>query len=291
FFILSGFVMAKAYDGRFAKNLAPGAFLQARLRRLWPTMAVGIGLGAIVALLSGSGLFSTAGHVAAALTFVPDFTDPVGTYPLNGVQWSLALEIFANILHAVWLWRWTDRQLSIGLAIAGAALAVMGLFHGDLSVGHWGDVWAMGFVRVSFPYLMGMWLFRRWSRQETIERSPLTILILPLTLLVAGRAHGALLDVAVVIFALPAIVWICAGVRLSCRYGKLAGIVGLLSYPLYAFHLPLLRLAEWLGHDVDGQRGWAMQLIAIGLGCVLAALWAQTRPSMNYDKREPELAV
>src|ERR1700761_6004380 len=42
FFLLSGFVIAHAYDARFRKGLGVPAFLVIRLIRLWPMIAFGV---------------------------------------------------------------------------------------------------------------------------------------------------------------------------------------------------------------------------------------------------------
>jgi hypothetical protein len=45
FFILSGFVIAHAYDPRFESGLSARAFIIVRALRFWPLFAVGIGIG------------------------------------------------------------------------------------------------------------------------------------------------------------------------------------------------------------------------------------------------------
>lgn len=47
FFVLSGFVMSEAYDRRFREGLGFERFARARLRRLVPTMMIGVLLGAV----------------------------------------------------------------------------------------------------------------------------------------------------------------------------------------------------------------------------------------------------
>ncbi|HKU54954.1 MAG TPA: acyltransferase family protein, partial [Rhizomicrobium sp.] len=47
FFVLSGFVLAHAYDGKFAGGLSVGAFLKARIARLYPIYLIGLVLGLV----------------------------------------------------------------------------------------------------------------------------------------------------------------------------------------------------------------------------------------------------
>lgn len=48
FFALSGYVTARTYEARLGRDLSAGGFLAARLRRLWPVMAVGALLGFVL---------------------------------------------------------------------------------------------------------------------------------------------------------------------------------------------------------------------------------------------------
>ena len=54
FFILSGFVIAYAYDGRWTKKLTNGDFFKRRLIRLQPMVVMGAVLGAITYCIQGS---------------------------------------------------------------------------------------------------------------------------------------------------------------------------------------------------------------------------------------------
>src|SRR5580658_336346 len=52
FFVLSGFVIAGAYDKRLAGGLSPVEFIKIRTIRLYPLYLLGLSIGAISALLS-----------------------------------------------------------------------------------------------------------------------------------------------------------------------------------------------------------------------------------------------
>ena len=51
FFVLSGFVIAHAYERRLASGLSVGRFMAARYLRLWPVYVLGAALGLIAALM------------------------------------------------------------------------------------------------------------------------------------------------------------------------------------------------------------------------------------------------
>src|SRR5262245_61697811 len=48
FFMISGYVMARTYEGRLGNSLSAVQFLWIRIKRLWPTMAVGTTIGAFL---------------------------------------------------------------------------------------------------------------------------------------------------------------------------------------------------------------------------------------------------
>ena len=54
FFVLSGFVIGYAYDGRWSKGMTPGRFMLRRVIRLQPTVILSLFLGAIAYLIQGS---------------------------------------------------------------------------------------------------------------------------------------------------------------------------------------------------------------------------------------------
>ncbi len=54
FFVLSGFVIGYAYDGRWKSGLTPGRFMLRRVVRLQPMVVLAVILGAIAWLVQGS---------------------------------------------------------------------------------------------------------------------------------------------------------------------------------------------------------------------------------------------
>ena len=113
FFLLSGFVIAYAYDDRWGKGLTIGNFFKRRLIRLHPMLIAGAIIGAITFLIqggvtwSGEAVSTSAVLLCLALTFLFIPSVPGGSYevrgngemfPLNGPYWSLFFEYIGNIL-------------------------------------------------------------------------------------------------------------------------------------------------------------------------------------------------
>ena len=112
FFLLSGFVLSYAYDGRLrsisaAQRLSFGSFLRRRIIRLHPMLLLGLVWGAVAFVLQGSVQWdgtavSSICVIIALLTslvLIPAWpgcpTEVRGNgeiFPLNGPMWSLFFE-------------------------------------------------------------------------------------------------------------------------------------------------------------------------------------------------------
>ncbi|MGH1558961.1 acyltransferase family protein [Caulobacter segnis] len=136
FFLLSGFVIAYAYDGRWAAGMGQWDFYKRRLVRLQPMIIVGGLIGAAMLGLQHSSLFpkletvqawQVAGVLLLGFVMIP-LTPSVEIrgwgeiYPLNGPQWSLFYEYVGNILYAVGLRKLSVRWLAGLVALSALAL-------------------------------------------------------------------------------------------------------------------------------------------------------------------------
>ena len=128
FFILSGFVIAYAYDDRWGKSMSSGNFFKRRLIRLHPMVVMGAVLGVITFLLQGSVQWDGT-HVATsavmiallcAMFFIPavpgcsyEIRGNGEMFPLNGPAWSLFFEYIGNILYALFIHRFSNKALAV----------------------------------------------------------------------------------------------------------------------------------------------------------------------------------
>jgi peptidoglycan/LPS O-acetylase OafA/YrhL len=110
--------------------------------------------------------------------------------------------------------------------------------HGSADLGATWPTFAGGFLRALFGFCIGMLMWRYRPAPGTFRLPPwLTIALLMAILCIPGG--GPLLETALVIFALPLLVYvsICADDRLGHPF---LGYLGRLSYPLYIVHVPIL---------------------------------------------------
>src|SRR5450755_1377671 len=114
FFLLSGFVVAYAYDDRWGK-ITQWDFYKRRLVRLQPMVIMGSLIGAALFYFQAGPVFQNIANtpvwemllvmvIGATLIPVPVSLDIRGwgeMHPLNGPAWSLFFEYIANILYAL----------------------------------------------------------------------------------------------------------------------------------------------------------------------------------------------
>lgn len=235
FFLLSGMVMARQYEGRFS---GAGDFLGKRLRRLWPTMAIGALLGAAVFAPQMPPL-GAAIACLMGLLFVPWLGSDKGLFPLNPPTWSILFELVANALHALLLHRMRTGWL---LALSAGCMALLGVAARDLDVGAVREDALLGVPRVLMSYALGVALWRLRARLPQLPGwlglglVPLGIVTLPYTGLppLAGDLAFALLIAPVAVISGLA----------PLGFGRRILLwLGWLSFPLYAVHYPVLMFA------------------------------------------------
>ena len=109
FFVLSGWVLVRTYDGRF------GAFLTRRFLRLWPPFACAMLAGAMILHL----------HLPLSRLFWFPIATPYAGAESDRPAWSLFIEAWAMLAMPVFVWggRSLVRATTVGGAIVLLALA------------------------------------------------------------------------------------------------------------------------------------------------------------------------
>ena len=304
FFVLSGFVVAYAYDDR-RRTLSVGAFVRRRLIRLHPMVVAGAVVGLLTFVLQGAvtwaGQGVGAGQMVLALLMallmlpcLPGMPSEVRgngeMFPLNGPTWSLFFEYVANVGYVLCLRRLRLRHLVLLALASGIALAwvVVGRT-GTMGVG-WTAAdggWWMGLLRVTFPFTLGQILARVLPAVQRL-RPVRGAFWLCAALLVAfmavphvgGEARpwlNGLYEMACVTLLFPAVVCMGAVGRTTDAFStRLCDMVGQISYPLYAIHYPVLYLYfAWIWqNNYTLADVWPVSLgLFIALPTVAYAVW------------------
>ncbi len=244
FFLLSGFVIAFSYEDKLRSGLSPGRFMVRRLIRLYPMIFVAgvLGVLATYAKLSGQpgerDLTSLVGLLLYSLTLIPQLQATyLGNeiFPLNVVLWTLFFELFANLVYCLFAFRLKSRYLIAIVLGSLAFLALSGPLGGNLT-----DTFLLGFPRVILGFFAGVLLYRyRLAGQSKYWNAgfvPLSAVVL-LTFWLPFSPQGMLLVALFGLFA--AIVMAGAAAAPSAMVSRLSRLLGHISYPLYALHLPL----------------------------------------------------
>lgn len=264
FFLLSGFVIAHAYDDRWGRMTLSG-FFKRRLIRLHPMIVVGMTIGAVCFYYGISEMFpSISGTpfwklllvmvLGWLLIPVPGSMDIRGwgeMYPLNGPAWSLFFEYIANLAYALVLRRLANTIIWVLVIISGAALIHLAVMspNGDV-IGGWSlepTQLNIGFTRLAFPFLAGI-LLRRTFVSGKCSNAFLMSSILLIGVLAFPRVGdhenlwmNGIYDSVVIILVFPIIVYIGANGRAKGGPAqRLCKFLGDISYPIYITHFPIL---------------------------------------------------
>ncbi len=253
FFLLSGFVIARAYEDRLASSLTLRRFFVIRVIRLYPLVLAGVLLGAaslfIHALMKGD--YSLSGVLMAVLSGLVLAPTTVLTprnpllFPVDPPAWSLFFELVINVVYAVCLPLLKTRRLLIVCLLCLAALGWTALENHGLDIGFTPETFWYGFIRVSFPFLMGVLLYRWPARLQLSELSTLLVAVLLVCVLLFPLWKDSwLFEFAAVAICFPVLVLLGAACRNRRRVDGICLWLGQLSYPLYIIHNPLLRVTD-----------------------------------------------
>lgn len=244
FFMISGFVLAHAYDRRFSANYSVRQFVVDRLIRLYPLYILGLGLGVLTLLVQPTPPAVAAQSVAFGLFFLPA---PLRghLYPLNFPMWSLFYELAANILFAVGWRLLRGRWLAILVAGAAVGIIVSVLRLDDAAGGSMRSGAIIATLRVIFGFFMGVLLYRHAPRpaQRESRAGPLLLgaavvllfaLPTPFRGALASRVHDL-----VTLGLMPLLVYLAACFAPGKGIRTPVVMSGVASYAIYAIHVPL----------------------------------------------------
>jgi peptidoglycan/LPS O-acetylase OafA/YrhL len=274
FFVLSGFVVAYAYDDRWGK-MTQWDFYKRRLIRLQPMVIMGTIIGAALFYAQASGAFPLIGTtplwkmllvMLLGFTMLPlpvsmDIRGWQEMHPLNGPAWSLFFEYIANILYALIVRRFSKILLSVFVFLSACFLVqylVMGP-QGDV-IGGWSldnTQLHIGFARLLYPFFAGVLLMRIGKLihiKGAFAICSLLLIIIFSIPRIGGTEHlwanGLYESVCIIIF-FPLIVYIGASGSMTGKYStKICKFLGAISYPLYITHYPFIYLhLAWVANN------------------------------------------
>ena len=266
FFILSGYVIAMAYDRKLrTKSISAAKFMAIRFVRLYPVFVFSVFLGAIPMLWHDFGIHMGGRILNIGLAFLLLPSLPMAaTSPLffiNLAYWSLMFEVIVNVIYACVRPVLSTRNLWVWVVASGLLTLAAVLRKGSLQVGWTGGWFSLGggLARSVFSIFLGLLIFRhrRMFRKFLGRRTSSWLGVLAIVVILASPVTpgwDAIVDFVSVALVFP------AGVLISAK--GLAGkwptraflVLGSASYPIYVIHVPLgLILENLLGNQFIGQ--------------------------------------
>lgn len=270
FFIVSGYVMVEASQGRFGTPGARGQFWRRRLIRIMPPYWIASGVLAAV-LVVALGKTVDPGHVLRSLALVPQWP---GRGELRAslflwVGWTLIYEMAFYLLFGLFL-SWPRRQAIIGVTAVLAAAIVAGTWVPPV------DPLIFALTRplpVMFVVGMGLALWRgrggalsplwRWLALAAVIPAVLAVPA-PLAPTAAGWDYLAWAGIPALLIALAVL-----GGTLTLPQPHWINRAGDASYALYLLHLP----AGWLCFRLVEYGAGPWSYLAVAMIVSLAVSW------------------
>ncbi|MGX6745065.1 acyltransferase family protein [Streptomyces peucetius] len=312
FFVLSGFVLAHAYEERFREGMSPWRFMLARYVRLYPVYLLGIILGLVQALcmMRYQGQEVMENHpeqewtwsqllvdLPFAALMLPDLF-AAALFPLNGIMWSIFFELLANLVWVLSRRLLESTKVLVGVVLVSGALFTGAAFWWDstaLGVG-W-NTFAGGLARVLYSFMLGV-LLHRFHRAVRVPRiHPLLLLgVLPA---LAAFDLSTVSQLFCALVVLPLLVLLGAKAEPQGGTAFLCTRLGLASYAVYALHKRLYMLScgillQFFGLRVEQYAPWGglVFLVLLVSGCVLLADRFETPARRALSRRlMPPLGV
>ncbi len=250
FFVLSGFVIARAYGEKLDGGMTVLAFMKARYARLYPLFLIGSVYGLVQLLLhwqaAGVGRADLAASILTTVLMLPSPSfltrsagDILALYPLNGPAWSLFWELLANLVFALVLFRLKTLSLIL-IAAASLAMLIVSVFsHKSLDLGwEWHSVDG-GLARVFFSFTLGMIIYRLRGKTvlgRTVNSYAALLPIAAILTLLFLPTYSLKYALVFCVLISPLIVLAGTMLELPERLQRLGIFLGYLSYPIYMCH-------------------------------------------------------
>jgi peptidoglycan/LPS O-acetylase OafA/YrhL len=287
FFMLSGFVISLAYEGKLTR-VGLARFALIRVVRMLPLSLFGLILGTSYFLLrfvTQKDTYYSLPDIAIGTAFnallLPKpwiSAAPTDTiFPTNTPLWSLSLELFINLVWALALPWLKTRFLVVFTAAAAGVLMLLVLFHGVADLGATWPTYTGGLLRASFGFGVGALIWRLHSASARTIGSPLARWIamaaLVIILMVPGRAP--VFDIVAIMLVFPVILHMSA--RMGHQRDDPLGIfLGRISFALYTAHVPVLMFMVGIAKAAGlTAMPVALALIAIPLCSAVATVLAK----------------
>lgn len=295
FYILSGFVVAYAYDSRWNK-MNFKEFMTRRVIRLQPMVIFGAILGGLMFYTQGCEWWDVS-KVAVLSVVISSilnmFMIPSTAgfevrglgegFPLNGPAWSLFFEYIGNIFYGIFMHKFSTKVLYIWTVILGLLLGGFAIWgeNGDVAYGwQFNEIhFPLGMLRMLFPFSIGLLMFRVVRAGKMNHGFLLGSLLLIAALAVprigdpGSTWMNGIYDMGLIVLLFPFIVYMgISGTLKNPVNLKICKFLGDISYPLYIVHYPFIYLyIAWVkNNNLPFSESW-IGALALVVGCIVLA--------------------
>ena len=260
FFVLSGFVLAFAYQDKLSSNMSIKKFASVRAIRLYPLyiLSILISIPYIIWLYFKSNMsyIDLSLSMLATLLMLPNPYVSSLLFPYNVPVWSLFFENISNLVFGLIAKLMQPKLLIIYLATSGIILSIsvwrgwsgFGAANGPMDAGPTWDSFGAGLIRVSYSFFAGVFVYHlRRQRYMYFSVSPfiITFLFLLTLVLYPPLEYMVLYDLIVVLILFPIIV-LLGSYNNPTDYlrSRAFEALGDLSYGAYVLQIPIYFLSK-----------------------------------------------
>jgi peptidoglycan/LPS O-acetylase OafA/YrhL len=296
FFVLSGFVLAYAYEPRFRAGMGTSEFMTHRLVRLVPLYLLGTALvyAVLIAFTIGDADGADrAQHYTIQLLpqlFLLPTPPALGTadvYAFNTPAYTLLFELIVNLAYVL-AFRWLSTRVLVAVVVvAGIWLAIAVFTFGGINLGSNWATWWGGLPRSFFGFFIGVLGFRLVGSPRSAERPARRIAVplvfaLPLICFIPASAElRPFVDVGVACGLLLPLLMLSQSMRPPGFLTPVFVAGGQISYAIYILHQPVREVLErirWRSTLVTDLAPWSGMAVMVFM---IAVAWAAER---YYDR-------
>lgn len=264
FFILSGFVIASAYDEKIRDGVITlPKFVLIRLIRLYPVFLLSLLLCLGLEIDYGIKyhvkfeiLMEIVSVIAITALFLPSHLSGSSLlFPINSPYWSLFFELVSNVIYAAIRPFLNNFTLTVIVFTFGLIIAGVSYQHGNMDSGNvWGyESFIAGFSRSVFGIFFGLLLHRYhvfFERRLGKFISPWFVFVVIAIILSSPQTerYNWIIDVMSLAVVFPLCV-LFASQRKSTRLESMLLMLGSASYPIYVLHIPVAVLLYRVQND------------------------------------------
>ncbi|BEV11446.1 acyltransferase [Asticcacaulis sp. DW145] len=271
FFMMSGFVIAHAYEAKILQGMSFKQFMGKRILRLAPLFFVGMLFAVFTILIrkfTGIGDYYCYWQASLFLTLLliptPFFCEGGyhAIFPFNGPAWSLSLEVAGNAAYHLVAQILTNAILITISVISGTVILIIVLNStgpDSLNIGYTLDTWWAGAIRFIFSFTVGIIIFRFYDKFPNFRNTIMISMIpyaLPAFLAFVllnhyfANAISQIYILSVVFVIFPIMILFSVKINTPKNLQYIFKTLGNTSYAIYIIHHPIIKMTEQLSNYI-----------------------------------------